>query len=168
MHRAAGQAPAQSPPCLAINARVVAFRHTAPPPTAPRTPLLRPHRSSTRVPNGCRPPPAACPVPWSMRCTAPGCLAGEQSLARRQLRCATPREQLRCAVQLHGFSQLAACTQLLAPLPHHPPCLCSYVDSVRANIVAAGDNCSRILFGGALWAASVSRASGALGAYRCL
>ncbi|PRW50877.1 ADP-ribosylation Crystallin J1 [Chlorella sorokiniana] len=29
-----------------------------------------------------------------------------------------------------------------------------YVESVRANIVAAGDNCSRILFGGALWAAA--------------
>lgn len=31
----------------------------------------------------------------------------------------------------------------------------SYADSVRANIAAAGDNCSRILFGGALWAAAV-------------
>ncbi|KAI7846445.1 hypothetical protein COHA_000056 [Chlorella ohadii] len=29
-----------------------------------------------------------------------------------------------------------------------------YADSVRANIAAAGDNCSRILFGGALWAAA--------------
>lgn len=29
-----------------------------------------------------------------------------------------------------------------------------YVDNVRRNLVVAGDNCSRILFGGALWAAA--------------